>query len=160
MIRTRFLQAALAALLCATLAHAQGTTTLRQGMRAPAAQVQTLGRSAPLAIGSTSVWPVPGAAALDQDGIAQPDSTLVIRSGDGFVGLSTNDLVVIYADTAAVSAAAGGMAQQIQAFPQMGMTVLHVGDFSGLQPLYQALLAKFPSARFDLPVSYAKQRPL
>ncbi|SIT36320.1 conserved exported hypothetical protein [Paraburkholderia ribeironis] len=153
----RFVTMAGAMLLCAVLAHAQGTA-LRQGVRASAAQVQPLSRTAPVTIGSTSVWPMPNAAALDQDGNVQPNSTLVIRSSDWFAGLSTNDLVVIYPDTGAISAAAGGLAQQIQAFPQMGITVLHVNTFSSLPPLYQTLSTKFPSARFDLPVSYVKQR--
>jgi hypothetical protein len=57
-----------------------------------------------------------------------------------------------------VSAAATGLAQQVSAFPQMGMTVLHVGTFAQLQPLYQTLAAKCPAARFDLPVRYAMRR--
>ncbi|MCC8402404.1 hypothetical protein LJ655_10950 [Paraburkholderia sp. MMS20-SJTN17] len=146
-----------AALLCASLAHAQGTA-LRQGARASPAQVQQLSRSAPVTIGSTSVWPMPSAEPLDQDGNVQANSTLVIRASDWFVGLSTNDLVVIYPDTGAVSAAAAGLAQQIQAFPTMNLTVLHVSTFSDLLPLYQALSTRLPSARFDLPVSYVKQR--
>ena len=157
MIRTRFIDAAGAMLLCATFVHAQNAT-LKQGDQAPAALVQQLSRSAPLTIGSTSVWPVPNAVPLDEDGNVQPNSTLVVRSSDQWIGLSRNDLVVIYPDTAAVSAAAGGLAQQIQAFPQMGMTVLHVSAFSGLLPLYQALSAKFPAARFDVPVRFVKIR--
>jgi hypothetical protein len=153
----RFVIVVSAALLCVALAHAQ-STALKQGVRASAAQVQPLSRSAPVTIGSTSVWPMPNAAPLDEDGNVQPNSTLVIRSSDWFAGLSTNDLVVIYPDTGAVSGAAGGLAQQIQTFPQMGMTVLHVSTFSSLLPLYQTLSTKFPSARFDLPVSYVKQR--
>jgi hypothetical protein len=155
--RFRFALVAGAMLLCAALVHAQ-STALRQGVRASPAQVQPLSRSAPVTIGSTSVWPVPNAAPLDQDGIVQPNSTLVIRSSDWFAGLSTNDLVVIYPDTGAVSAAASGLAQQIRTFPQMGITVLHVNAFASLLPLYRTLSVKFPSARFDLPVSYTKQR--
>lgn len=157
MIRIRFIYVVGAMLLCASLAHGQ-STALRQGVQASAAQVQPLSRSAPVTIGSTSVWPMPNAAALDEDGNVQANSTLVIRSSDWFAGLSTNDLVVIYADTGAVSAAAGGLAQQIQAFPQMGLTVLHANTFSDLLALYHVLSTKIPSARFDLPVSYVKQR--
>lgn len=157
MITTRLISAAGTLLLCASLAHAQNAT-LRQGVQASATQVQPISRSAPLKIGRTSVWPVPNAAPLDADGNAQPNSTLVVRTSDRFVGLSTNDLLVIYPDTAAVGAAAGALAQQVQAFPQQGVTVLHVNAFSDLLPLYQALSTKFPSARFDVPVSYAKQR--
>ncbi|HTH58923.1 MAG TPA: hypothetical protein VL689_02060 [Paraburkholderia sp.] len=158
MTRIQLINAVCSALLwCASLAQAQ-SAALRQGIQASATQVQALSRTAPVSIGSTSVWPMPDASPLDEDGNVQPNSTLVIRSSDRFVGLSTNDLVVIYPDTAAVSAAAGGLAQQVQAFPQMGVTVLHASSFSGLQPLYQTISAKFPAATFDLPVSYAKQR--
>jgi len=158
MIWTRLVNALGAVLLlCTSWTQAQ-TAALRQGGQASAVQIQALSRSAPVSIGSTSVWPMPNAAPLDEDGNVQPDSTLVIRSTDRFVGLSTNDLVVIYPDTAAVGAAASGIAQRVQAFPQMGVTVLHVSSFSSLQPLYQTIAAKFPAATFDLPVSYAKQR--
>jgi hypothetical protein len=146
-------------LLCASFAHAQDATALRQGVQAPAAQVQSLSRSAPLQIGNTSVFPVPNAAPLDEDGIVQPNSTLVVRSSDNVVGLSTNELVVMYPDTNAVGAAASGLAQQVQAFPARGITVMRVSAFSDLLPLYQALLAKFPAATFDLPVMYSKNRP-
>lgn len=159
MIRIRLINAVCATLwLCTSLTQAQQSTALRQGVQASAAQVQAVSRSAPVSIGSTRVWPMPNASPLDENGNVQPNSTLVIRTSDLFVGLSTNDLVVIYPDTAAVSAAASGMAQQVQAFPQMGLTVLHVSTFSSLLPLYQTLSTKFPSARFDLPVSYARQR--
>jgi hypothetical protein len=155
--RTRLYALAGALLLCATLAQAQDTT-LKQGTQASAAQVQTLARTAPVTIGKRSVWPMPDSPALDEDGNVQQNATLVIRSSDRLVGLSSNDLIVIYADTAAVSAAASGLAQQVNTFPQMGLTVLHVGAFAQLQPLYQTLAAKFPAARFDLPVRYAKAR--
>ncbi|MCP3713180.1 hypothetical protein M3I54_41005 [Paraburkholderia sp. CNPSo 3274] len=156
-IFTRLLIAGGALLLCAALAQAQDVA-LRQGMQASAAQVQSLARTPPVVIGTRSVWPIPSAPALDEDGKVRQNATLVIRSSDRLVGLSSNDLVVIYADTAAVSAAASGLVQQVSAFPRMGMTVLHVSTFGQLQPLYQTLVAKFPAAHFDLPVRYAMQR--
>lgn len=156
-IVTRLLTATAALLVCTALAQAQDAT-LKQGMRASTAEVQSLARTLPVTIGKSRVWPMPNAPALDADGIVQLNATLVIRANDRRVGLSSNDLVVIYADTGAVSAAASGLAQQVSAFPTLGVTVLKVSTFAQLQPLYQTLSAKFPGAQFDLPVSYAKQR--
>jgi hypothetical protein len=143
--------------------------SLVPGSKAPAEVVQQLKDVPSVNIGKASVRPVvpqpdaatPPEAAL-KSGRSVPaagGTTFVVRSSDNLVGVSTNDLVVIYRDTAAISQAVAGKDVSAQAYPDMGLVVLHVGSFDQLAPLKTALSAKFPAAKFDLPVRYFATTP-
>jgi len=154
----------MATLSVATVARAE---VIKPGQPAPPAVVRQLQGTAPVAIGTAVVRPVAsstptadastGAAPLSPQ--AASDTTLVVRASDNLVGVSTNDLVVIYPDTAAVSQAVAGKAAGTKAYPEMGMVVIHTTRFDQLHPLQQDLAKAFPTAKFDLPVRYFELRP-
>lgn len=128
---------------------------------ATAAQSQTI---TPVAIGTTVVRPLPGnarsaAQAASATAVPVSGTTLVARASDNLVGVSTNDLVVIYPDTTAIMQAAASRAVSSKGYPNMGLTVIHVASFDRLLPLQQALASQFPAAKFDLPIRYFEVRP-
>ncbi|RWA51209.1 hypothetical protein AU476_24395 [Cupriavidus sp. UYMSc13B] len=90
---------------------------------------------------------------------SQGNTTYVARTQDNLVGISNNDLVVIYSDTAAIVAAAGSAAFSAKPYPDMGFVVLHIANFDQLVSLHQSLAGRFPTAKFDLPVTYFPIRP-
>lgn len=169
---------ALRRVICAAVAAFAfaGTTAAAQpllpGSTAPADVVRSLAGTQPANIGAASVRPVsPGnnaprasgnagalASAKPQSMPAGGETTLVVRASDNLVGLSTNDLVVIYPDTDAVIHAVAGNAVSTRAYPAMEMVVVHAGSFDQLVPLKDTLSTKFPAAKFDLPVTYFPSR--
>jgi hypothetical protein len=150
---------ALAASACAT------AQTLTPGRPAPADTVQTLRSEPSVTIGTASVRPVDtGHAAGTASAKAQSlpvgnETTTVVRASDNLVGVSSNDLVVIYPDTVAVSRALSGKPVSVKTWPSAGIVVVHVGSFDQLLPLKTALSATFPTAKFDLPVKYFNTVP-
>jgi hypothetical protein len=154
----------LAALLCfATMgAHAE---VLEPGRPAPAAVVQGLQAIAPVTVGAVAVRPVTSPVSAAGQGAvngnlspqaapASSGTTLVVRASDNLVGTSTNDLVVMYADTDAVLRAVVSKAASVKAYADLGMVVVHVSSFDQIPKLQQDLAQAFPTAKFDLPVRY------
>jgi hypothetical protein len=156
-------------LLCvATLGYVghSRAQAISPGKIAPPDVVQQLQGTPVVVVGNTAVRPLtsnqiapPASSAPEVPSAKASDtpagrSTLVVRASDNLVGLSTNDLVVIYPDTAAIVAAAGGEHDSAKAYPEMGIVVIHVPSFDRLLPLQQTLAARFPAAKFDLPVTY------
>ncbi|WP_118180893.1 hypothetical protein [Paraburkholderia phosphatilytica] len=84
---------------------------------------------------------------------------MVVRSSDNVVGISTNDLVVIHPDTAAVRQVAAGLAKSVSAYPEMGVTVIHAGGLDQLASIKATLATTFPTVKFDLPVRYGNIQP-
>jgi len=149
-------------LMTASAGVAMATGALLQGAVAPADVVQQLRAAPAVTIGGTSVRPVPSgtvrAAAADRAGgsaQSERDSTFVVRDGDNLVGVSTNDLIVVYPDTAAVSQAVAGQAKSVNPYPQINTVIVHVGSFDQLSTIHAALARKFPTAKFGLPVRYS-----
>ncbi|MGT0250577.1 hypothetical protein [Burkholderia pyrrocinia] len=142
------------------------TGAVTQGIVAPAEVVKQLQAVPSVSIGGTSVRPVPPSAvraALSEraGGSAQSgrDSTFVVRDGDNLVGVSTNDLIVVYADTAAVYHAVVGQVKSVDVYPQIDTVIVHVGSFDQLSPIKTTLARKFPMAKFSLPVRYSDTKP-
>ncbi|GMG90537.1 hypothetical protein Cmtc_17570 [Cupriavidus sp. TKC] len=150
-----------------TAAASQPSQTVQQGKVAPSSVTAQLQGTPAVVIGSTSVQPVrqPASASVT-NGLLRPlsadphgNTTYVVRTGDNLVGISTNDLVVIYPDTSAIVAAAGGATTSAKPYPDLGMVVLHVGNFDQIEPLHRAIAERFPTAKFDLPVTYFPLKP-
>ncbi|NLP61787.1 hypothetical protein [Paraburkholderia sacchari] len=168
MLSFQIVCAAVAAI--AVTASAGAAESLVQGSTAPADVVQQLKGVKPVTVGAVSVRPVSqgsgsaqstGSAAASGNMKAQAQSmptggetTTVVRASDNLVGVSANDLVVVYRDTAAVSQALSGKPVTVKAWPSMGLVIVHASTFDQLAPLQAALSEKFPTAKFDLPVKY------
>jgi hypothetical protein len=157
------------AALAASFAMGAQAQSLEPGTTAPASVVQQLKGVQSVNIGMASVRPVsPGGgssglqASANRATASVPtgnETTTVVRSTDNLVGVSSNDLVVMYGDTGAVTQAVAGKGVTAKAFPAMGMVVVHVSSFDEIGPLQSALSAKFPTAKFDLPVKYFETEP-
>jgi hypothetical protein len=159
--------------LCVCAAAVSGCAAaqpVQPGKVAPPEVAAQLQDAPALVVGAVSVRPVrqgpaarasdPGAATLRPlSADTQGNTTYVARTRDNMVGISTNDLVVLYADTARVVAAAAGAVVSARAYPESGMVVLHVAEFDQLGPLHEAMARQFPAARFDLPVTYFPRKP-
>lgn len=150
---------AMAAVACASTANALADT-VQPGTTAPASVVKQISANPAVTIGSVSVRPIPRSVA----GVLSTtpsDTTLVARATDNLVGTSTNDLVVIYSDVGAITRVATTLGKGIstRAYPDMGMTVVHVASFDQLQSVQQQIAQAFPTAKFDLPVRYFDNKP-
>ncbi|WP_322050810.1 hypothetical protein [Paraburkholderia bannensis] len=165
MMSFKIVGAALAA--CVVSISACAAQPLVPGTRAPADVVQNLKNAQSVTIGAASVRAVSsGSASQPASNVAATESataqtapkggetTTVVRESDNLVGVSSNDLVVIYPDTAAVSQALSGKPVSVKVWANMGIVVVHASTFDQLMPLKTALSQKFPAAKFDLPVKY------
>jgi hypothetical protein len=156
-MKSSALYAAVVAIASLACISAQGASTgaIETGKVAPSSVVEQIRASKPVTIGSVSVRPIP-AQANGTRSTEPSGTTLVARASDNLVGTSTNDLVVIYKDTSAVSArvAAMGGGLRIKTYPDMGMVIVHAPRFDQLQPIQQQLQQALPDAKFDLPVRY------
>ncbi|WP_081087127.1 hypothetical protein [Burkholderia pseudomultivorans] len=140
--------------------------TVIQGTIAPEEVLKQLRATPAVTIGGTAVRPVPSGAirAASSEGAGNVvqsgrDNTFVIRDSDNLVGISTNDLIVVYPDTAAVNQAVAGQVKSVKIFPQIDTVIVHVASFDQLVSVQAALARKFPTAKFNLPVRYSETRP-
>jgi hypothetical protein len=151
---------ALTAMACVDVANGQD---IKPGRPAPAEVVQSLKATAPVTIGSASVRPLVTPASdpgmrLPQGAIAAPGTTFVVRVSDNLVGVSTNDLVVVYPDTGAVIQSVSGKGFTTKAYPDLGLVVIHAANFDDIEPLQQGIAKTLPNAKFDLPVRYFRMQ--
>ncbi|MBV8271233.1 MAG: hypothetical protein JO067_03075 [Cupriavidus sp.] len=141
--------------------------SIEVGKAAPPSVTAQLKGTPAVVIGSVSVKPLRQApSSSGSNGVLRPlaadppgNTTYVVRTQDNLVGISTNDLVVMHPDTAAIVAAAGASVASAKPYPDLGLVVLHVASFDLLAPLHRAIADRFPKAKFDLPVTYFPVRP-
>jgi hypothetical protein len=133
------------------------TSALAPGRTAPVDIVRRIEPDAPVQIGAASVRPLPDAEGQPRAlSPAAARSTLVVRSTDNLIGVSSNELVVIDKNPAAVQRKVAELAADatIKAYADNGIVVVRLNRFADLLPLKQRLAKAFPAARFDLPVRY------
>jgi hypothetical protein len=141
--------------------------SIELGKAAPPSVAAQLKGTPAVVIGSVSVKPLrqaPSTSSNDAmrhplEAAPQGNTTYVVRTRDNLVGISTNDLVVKHPDAAAVVAAAGASVASAKPYPDLGLVILHVASFDQLVPLHRVIADRFPTAKFDLPVTYFPVRP-
>jgi hypothetical protein len=151
------------------IAECATAQSIQQGKIAPDSMAAQLQGTAAVVIGSVSVKPLrqaPSSSASAGNGTLRPlaadalgNTTYVARTRDNLVGISTNDLVVMHPDTAAIVAVANGVTVSAKPYPEIGLVVLHVANFDQIAPLHRAIAERFPTAKFDLPVTYYPVKP-
>jgi len=154
--KSLLLMAAACATFCSPfMARAQNSQALKPGQIAPADIVEQVRSQNPVKIGSVSVRALPPNAARDRSADSE-QSTLVLRSTDNLIGVSANELVVIYKEPNAVQLKVGEWVKDatVKAYADHGLVVIRLKRFADLQPLQLRLAEAFPGARFDLPVTY------
>jgi len=146
---------ALVLLLAAGGALAQ---TLQQGQPAPAALVEQMKTVAPTRIGEQAVRAVPPTLLSgEQAKVARQGRTLVLRASDNLVGISGNELIVLDDNLEGIAAAVTALrlaGAQIHSYPALHLVLVKTARFDQLTTVRDRLAAKFPDAKFDLPVSY------
>lgn len=139
------------------MARAQISQAWRPGQIAPPdimAQVQSRNSK----IGSTSVRELPSNGTRMLSG-GPEQSTLVLRSTGNRIGVNANELVVIYKGPSAVQKVGQWVKDAtVKAYADHGRVVTWLKSFADIQPLQLRLAEAFPGARFDLPVTYFKNK--
>ncbi|MFM0337642.1 hypothetical protein [Paraburkholderia fungorum] len=154
--KSLLLMAAACASFCSPfMARAQNSQALKPGQIAPADIVEQVQNQNPVKIGSVSVRTLPPSSTRAQSGGSE-QSTLVLRSTDNLIGVSANELVVIYKEPKAVQLKVGEWLKDatVKTYEDHGLVVIRLKRFADIQPLQLRLAELFPGARFDLPVTY------